>query len=963
MISAVVPPRPIAQPQLPPAAPPAAPPSVKERAAAGYFRDLALWLNEPLVNQGIFVQVQADDRPGCLKLTVEFERAPIQDRLTRFLCHRVWQLNSELIEGIYILARPVGWQRVLWKQRIKISTPALRRRQANDQIAQAVPRSKAPLPPSLRTPRRRSATASKANSQRFKTLRTMMLTGSAVAAFVFGCLLEVILSGPSPSLPSFSAQVHEDRSSVGAESLDLPGGAWDAATAETTPALRPSTEATPGQAVGQTVVDPVGRSSTTTAAPAEFPRPPRAQGSSSRPSVVDTALEPVAVIPHTKPSPLPLDQVMLLFGGDISLENLNFAEIEENGGFFADVEAYFKADVSLVNLATPLATAATTLEEGFRQQLRPEAARMLANSGVDIVNLTHSSLMQYGAEGLAETLTALDSNGLYRVGAGRNATEARRPEILDVKGKRIAYLSYAMGGNNAAMDTNALRERAGANETTNEAVVRELENFKRSTAFQERAGFNAQNMPEIVQDIQAIRDQVDWIVVNFRWVDHLEETPNFVQTNLARLAIDQGADVVVGYHPTVIQGGEIYKGRPIAYSLGDFVFKPDQPLRDQDSAVLKVSLQEDQMQVEFVPVRIRDSRPQTLSGQEGQAVLQRIQEASAQFETPLQSSVVLDLTAPAMPSPADLDPSSPFVTPDAEDILILDPAPVETEVTEPDNGDGTEQIQADDASSPATEDTPSDTLELPLPEGESGLDLNQMDQTLPEWGPKVSPREQEFKPVPQNRSGAEDDTLAAQTQPDLLRRLVESLRPSGPAAEAWNDTVPAVPTAPMEVAPTSLSPDPAVAPMVDQVAPSAPPRSPAPQLAVDVSPSPADVPVAEEPGVNEMLEALPEGEEPETPSAAAEEKEGRSEAAPVGQEPDQGKETIPAAAFPETKVIPPQAEPLVGPLGAADSPDAVAGVAGARGAEVALAPEPAPTATPTPGVPSPEVISSAEDQF
>lgn len=914
MISAVVPPRPIAQPQLPPAAPPAAPTSVRDRAAAGYFRDLALWLNDPLVGQGIFVQVQADDRPGCLKLTVEFERSPIQDRLTRFLCHRIWQLNSELIEGIYILARPVGWQRVLWKQRIKISTPALRRRLANEQLTQAAAKARSPLPPALRSPRRRTR-PNQPPSQRFKTLRIVMLSGSAVAAFILGCLLEVMVSGASPSLPSFSAQAPESQliSEDGAVSEDGSGEGMDTAEAQASspslPALD-SPDSTPEMAI------PVSRSSTTATAPADFPRPPRAPGSAPRPSVVDTALEPVAVIPHNKPSPVPSDQVTLIFGGDISLDDLNFDQFEAEGGFFADVEAYLKADVSLVNLATPMATAATSLNEEFQQRTRPEAARMLANSGIDIVNLTHSNLMQYGAEGLTETLTALDSNGLYRVGAGRNAAEARRPEILDVKGKRIAYLSYAMGGNNAAIDTSALKERAGSG---NETVARELENFKRSTAFQERAGFNAQNMPEIVQDLQAIRDQVDWIVVNFRWVDHLEETPNFVQTNLARLAIDQGADVVVGYHPTVIQGGEIYKGRPIAYSLGDFVFRPDQPLRDQDSAVLKVALKEDQMQVEFVPVRIRDSRPHTLTGQDGQAVLQRIQEASAQFDTPLKPSVVLDLKAPAMPPPESLDPNSPFVTPDAEESLILEAEPaVDAPVEDAAKEDG--EMKEDLPSDAATEDTPTDldikpgdTLDLPMPAGESGVDLRHIDQGLPEWGPKIAPKEQEFRPVPQNRSGAEEPSLEAQAQPDLLRRLLESIRPNSPdsaAVDPWSDTVPAVPTpvAPMEVAPTPLG----LQPDREKADAAIDPATEVPTLPAETAPA---VPTESQPPAAITAPNLGDLQREEAVVETGEAvevipKDDAAEAEDLSAEMEK--------AMPDTKVIPPQAEPLVGPLGFAD---------------------------------------------
>ncbi|MBW4480910.1 MAG: CapA family protein [Tildeniella torsiva UHER 1998/13D] len=728
MISAVIPP----QPQVLPQGPLLQPPSVKERAAAGYFRDIALWLNQPLTPHGIFVQVQAD-RPGCLQLVVEFRQPPIKDRLLRFLCHRVWLLNSELIEGISVVARPLGHRRVLWQQRVKIVTPALKRRQSKLK-AQAQRQAASAMPPKIRPPRPAKALS----RQRLQTLRTFVLSGSAVAAFVMGCLLEVIISAPSPSLPQFSAQ---------GEVLPATGSELD--TSPVAPvALRDTGEARPVSAPGTNATGANG----------------------NRPTVVDTALEPVGVIAHQAVAPASADDVTLLFGGDISLEDISPESLTTPGGFFADVAEYDQADLALVNLATPLATAATNLQEGLRHQTRTDAVNLLVNSGVDIVNLTHSSLMDYGAEGLNETLTTLDSKGLYRIGAGRNALEARRPEILDVKGKRIAYLSYAMGGNNAAHDTDVLRERAGASD---KAIAKEVETFKTATAFKDRAGFNAQNMPEIVADIQALRDEVDWIVVNFRWVDQLSEQPNFMQTNLARLAIDQGADVVVGYHPTVIQGGEIYKGRPIAYSLGDFVFRPDEPVENQDSAVLKVSLKDDQMQVELVPVRVQDSHPKTLSGNDSQQVLQRIEQASSQFDQPLKSPVVLDLNVQEAPPETVSDPSSPFVSPDEEDVL---PVELEAEPTpEPKDRleDGTDSKDIledsaaptqdsntpealDDGSEPANVDQPSAAPETDQssPNVPDPLEMEvEFDGDLEEWGPKVSPEQQEFKPVPPERSG------------------------------------------------------------------------------------------------------------------------------------------------------------------------------------------------------------------
>ncbi|MEO1068196.1 MAG: CapA family protein [Cyanobacteria bacterium J06638_6] len=582
MISAVVPPQVLAPGSLP------QPSTVRERAAAGYFRDIALWLNQPLAPHGIFVQVQAD-RPGCLQLTVESHQPPIKDHLLRFLCHRVWLLNSDLVEGIFVVARPLGHRRVLWQQRIKIVTPALKQRRALQPKQRQLSRV-SPLPPRLRSPQVIAGLA--LSRQRLQTLRTFVLSGSAVAAFVMGCLLESILSAPSPSLPQLTAKT-EVRSQT------------QPAQPDPLPSIQRSPESSDRGSVPAIALQ--------TPAPATTV--------ANRPTVVDTALEPVGVITHQAPASAPADEVTLLFGGDIALEAIAPEGPETPGDFFADIPEYDQADLSLVNLATPLTNAATNLNEGLHHQTRTDAVNLLVDSGVDIVNLTHSRLMDYGAAGLDETLTTLDSKGLYRIGAGRSAMEARRPEVLDVKGKRIAYLSYAMGGSDAAHDVAVLKERAGAD---NAAIAKEVEKFKTATAFKDRAGFNAQDMPEIVADIQALRSEVDWIVVNFRWVDHLSDQPNFMQTNLARLAIDQGADMVVGYHPTVIQGGEIYKERPIAYSLGDFVFRPDEPIENQDSAVLKIGLKDDQMQVELLPVRVQDSRPKTLTGDTGQAVLQRL---------------------------------------------------------------------------------------------------------------------------------------------------------------------------------------------------------------------------------------------------------------------------------------------------------------------------------------------------
>jgi poly-gamma-glutamate synthesis protein (capsule biosynthesis protein) len=215
-----------------------------------------------------------------------------------------------------------------------------------------------------------------------------------------------------------------------------------------------------------------------------------------------------------------------------------------------------------------------------------------------------------------------------------------------------------------------------------------------------RAGLNSAVSRRLSEDIQAIRNQVDWVVVNYCWNQDLAEYPAEWQVKLARLAIDEGADLVVGHHPNVLQGAEIYKGRAIAYSLGNFVFADSQadPSTDYDTAVLKVSLRESgfagtqarQMRIEFVPVQVRQSQPAIAVGENARRISQYMRQASGLFEQPLQSPTILDVRsagdAPAIdPAPVEppiapanpLPPSDSFIAPPST------PASPDSFITEP----------------------------------------------------------------------------------------------------------------------------------------------------------------------------------------------------------------------------------------------------------------------------------------
>ena len=567
-------------------------PSIKALAAEGDFRAIALWLNEYLVPQEIYAQVHTDS-PGCLGVLVEFYRSPRRDRLVRFICHRIWGLNSNVIEGVHIFARPVGQTNPLWREKVRIMTPALRQRHQNTQTPSRLssPRVESPLPPQLRPaggPRQIVSIAGERGrsivSKHLKLIRAFLLSGSAVAAFILGCFLET-LTRQSPSLPIFSQ-----------------------------PQLSHSPQ-----------LSPISQQE---AASISFNVEDQTQ--QPRPKIVNTALEPVAVISHPRTSQPNDPTVTLLFGGEVNLDNIPYDEEQDPNQLLAGVKDYQEADLAMVNLGNSLATADTTLQEKFHQHPRPEAAQVLKAGGVDIVSLTSNHTMDFGKQGLVETLETLDREGIYRVGAGRYAREARRPEIVDVKGERIAYLGYSQEDTFAAGD--------------------------------DLAGVNPQKKQRIVADIQAIRNQVDWIIVNYHWERDLPETPTSWQTNLARMAIDQGADLVIGHHPDQLQGAEIYKGRPIAYSLGDFIFG-DSLHADHDTAVMKVSLQKDKMQVEFLPVIVRQSQPYLAQGKQAKTILQKLEDASQVFDHPLHSPSILEVR-PKLEGPEKTTvPGSSFISP------------------------------------------------------------------------------------------------------------------------------------------------------------------------------------------------------------------------------------------------------------------------------------------------------------
>jgi poly-gamma-glutamate capsule biosynthesis protein CapA/YwtB (metallophosphatase superfamily) len=237
-------------------------------------------------------------------------------------------------------------------------------------------------------------------------------------------------------------------------------------------------------------------------------------------------------------------QVRLVFVGDIMLDDGPGRTVAAGGDPLAAFDHTLRdADFTLGNLECPAAVTGKPLDNKiFSFRANPAVMRILKGrfSALSVAN-NHSG--DYGREAFLETLQHVQDAGIRVLGGGRNLTEAHAPLWLEHNGVRIAVLAY------------------------NEFKPRSFE------AGADWPGIAWSEDSHVVADIRAARVAGADVVIPFmHWGWERESEPTTRQRQLAHLMIDAGADAVVGGHPHVTQGADHYRGRPIIWSLGNFVF-------------------------------------------------------------------------------------------------------------------------------------------------------------------------------------------------------------------------------------------------------------------------------------------------------------------------------------------------------------------------------------------------------
>ena len=264
--------------------------------------------------------------------------------------------------------------------------------------------------------------------------------------------------------------------------------------------------------------------------------------------------------------------------------------------FFQNVKSIFEADdLTIVNMEGTLTEETTRQDKTYAFKGPAEYTQILTDGDVEAANLANNHSHDYGDKSNTDTIAALDAAGITNFGYDRTA-------VMDVNGVKVGLVG-----------TYELAEGMGCED-------------------------------EMISNIKAVEDQgAQIVIVSFHWGIERENYPTENQVNLAHSAIDNGADLVLGHHPHVLEGIEVYNGKNIVYSLGNFCFGGNSNPSDKDTMIFQQTftvqngeLVEDNV-TNIIPCSISSDssynnyQPTPLEGDEADRVKGRIEEYSSGF--------------------------------------------------------------------------------------------------------------------------------------------------------------------------------------------------------------------------------------------------------------------------------------------------------------------------------------------
>lgn len=313
--------------------------------------------------------------------------------------------------------------------------------------------------------------------------------------------------------------------------------------------------------------------------------------------------------------------LLLAAVGDVMLGRRVGALLDEKGRESAYEGFSFlfnEADAVFGNLESPLSDRGEKLKgKGIWLRASPDKADLLKEAGFTVLSLANNHILDYGDEALFDTLDLLDIAGISRVGAGRDIEEARQPEIFQKGDVSMGFLAYHEFS----------------------YYFWSYDEKRRFAAEENKPGTAPMDIEPLLQDVRALAEKVDIVVVSLHWGIEESNTVTEEQRRLAHAIIDAGADVILGHHPHVIQGIEIYRNRPVFYSLGNYIFDQNDENNKQGMAVGLRFYEGKLTSMEAYPLYVSEKRaPVVPEGEKKREILFKILRLSKALGTTLEEA-------------------------------------------------------------------------------------------------------------------------------------------------------------------------------------------------------------------------------------------------------------------------------------------------------------------------------------
>ncbi len=342
--------------------------------------------------------------------------------------------------------------------------------------------------------------------------------------------------------------------------------------------------------------------------------------------------------------------------GDLFLQQ----PLPDSPGLAEVGEALRKADIAFGNLEAPVSARGAPIEKWINMRMPPPLLDEIKRLGFGILTLANNHLFDYGELAFFDTLRHLRAAEIRFVGAGENLDAAWRTEIIELEGRRIAFLG---GTSTLGPGSAATAERPGV------APIHVAEAYHVDPAASMEQPGSApyvhtrawqEDLQHACQAVKEAREAADCVIVALHWGVPPAWRPRFqdgladYQAEVGHALVEAGAGLIVGAHPHSLQEVEIYRGAPIFYSLGNFVFHHNRgPVHDSpvsrhspyrlnikrrnrtwsETVIVLAELTADGLQCKLLPALLdAEGNPLLLAGEEARTVIERLDAMSPRSE-------------------------------------------------------------------------------------------------------------------------------------------------------------------------------------------------------------------------------------------------------------------------------------------------------------------------------------------